>query len=493
MSVEIAVGFYGKLPSLGDFVGRRVPEGIVERWDHWLQESMATSRASLGEHWLDLYLTAPMWRFFAHRGVLGDQPVAGVVFPSVDRVGRYFPLTVFATLPADAVGLVVADQCASWFERVEDLVLAQLEDENRDIEEFEELLAATEERLAAGLDAVTWSPWNTGFPDASGGDLTCLHVPLGERLDVGPAALAWLDQMLVRSTAAPIFWWSSGSNAVRPCWLVTRGLPEPVAFSSLLTGDWHDWPWTSCEAQDAWAVAGTSSLHMESAGSTHPGKVRSENQDAYTCRPECGLWAVADGMGGHAEGHVASQMVRDALTAIEPQTSLAATVNAVRAGLAAVNEYLHSMSLRRINPVVSGTTVVVMLARDTKGVCLWAGDSRLYRFRGNTLTQLTVDHSEATMDLAEGTEPSNSNVITMAIGGRDSLEFEQMSFDVQLGDRYMLCSDGLYREIAQEQICNLLHSGDAISTVDTLIATALRGEAADNVTVVVVDAQPSAT
>lgn len=493
MSVDIAVGFYGKLPALGDFVGRRVPEGIVERWDGWMQESMVASRTSLGDRWLDLYLTAPMWRFFAHRGVLGDQPVAGVVFPSVDRVGRYFPLTVFATLPADAVGLVVADQCASWFERVEDLVLAQLEDESRDVEEFEESLAATGAKLVAGLGDVARSPWSTGFPDASGEGLTCLHVPLGDRLDVGPAALAWLDQMLVGSTGAPVYWWSSGSTAVRPCWLVTRGLPEPGAFGSMLTGDWHDWPWTSCETQAAGAVAGASALHMESAGSTHPGKVRSENQDAYTCRPECGLWAVADGMGGHAEGHVASQMVRDALAAIEPQASLAAMVNAVRSALAQVNDYLHSLSQRRINPVVSGTTVVVMLARGNKGVCLWAGDSRLYRFRDDALAQLTVDHSEATMDLAEGAEPSNSNVITMAIGGRDSLEFEQMSFDVQLGDRYMLCSDGLYREVTIAQIGNLLHSGDAISTVEALIANTLRGEAADNVTVVVVDAQPSAT
>ncbi len=493
MSTDVTVGFYGKLPTLGDFVGRDVPGQIVERWDDWMQQSMAASRAALGERWLDLYLTAPMWRFFAHRGVLGDQPVAGVVFPSVDRVGRYFPLTVFATLPDDAVGLVVADQCAAWFERVEDLVLAQLEDESRDVDDFEGSLAATGAKLMIGLADVARSPWSTGFPDVRGRALTCLHVPLGDRPDIGPAALAWLDQLLVGSTSAPVYWWSSGSNAVRPCWLVTAGLPEPLAFGSMLTGDWQDWPWSSCEVGSPVSIGSAPPLHMESAGSTHPGKIRSENQDAYTCRPECGLWAVADGMGGHAEGHVASQMVRDALTAIEPQASLAALVEAVRFALAQVNDYLHSLTMRRINPVVSGTTVVVMLARGTKGVCLWAGDSRLYRYRNNLLAQLSVDHSEAVAAEKSGVAPSNSNVITMAIGGRESLDFEQMSFDVQLGDRFLLCSDGLYREISPTQLDDLLQAGDAISTVAALIENTLLGEAADNVTVVVVDAQPGAT
>ena len=492
MGTDVTVGFYGKLPSLGDFVGRRVPDRIIERWDAWLQESMASSRAALGERWLDLYLTAPMWRFFAHRGVLAEQPVAGVVFPSVDRVGRYFPLTVFATLPDDAVGLVVAERCANWFERVEDLVLAQLDDESRDVEDLATALAESSSRLVTDLEAVATRPWSRGFPNAGAEQIHCLHVPLGERLDMAPAALAWLDQMVVGATGAPVFWWSSGSNLVRPCWLVTRGLPEPSAFGSMLTGDWHDWPWASCEPADASAVAANVPLHMESAGATHPGKLRGENQDAYVAAPECGLWAVADGMGGHAEGHVASQMVRDALAAIGPQASLAAGVSAVTAALADVNDYLHSMSLRRINPVVSGTTVVVLLTRGTRGVCLWAGDSRLYRLRDDALEQLSVDHSEEEEGAGDAGMPRRPNVITRAIGGREGLELEQLGLDVRLGDRLLLCSDGLYRELSLEQIGGLLRSGDAISTVETLIRQVLRGEAADNVTVVVVDAQPSA-
>jgi len=164
----------------------------------------------------------------------------------------------------------------------------------------------------------------------------------------------------------------------------------------------------------------------------------------------------------------------------------------VTAALADVNDYLHSMSLRRINPVVSGTTVVVLLTRGTRGVCLWAGDSRLYRLRDDALEQLSVDHSEEEEGAGDAGMPRRPNVITRAIGGREGLELEQLGLDVRLGDRLLLCSDGLYRELSLEQIGGLLRSGDAISTVETLIRQVLRGEAADNVTVVVVDAQPSA-
>src|SRR3954465_3512054 len=88
------VGFYGKLPSHGDFLKRRVSDGFVSVWDAWLQESLATSKAALGDAWLDVYLTSPAWRFICGPGACGPAVVAGVMVPSVDRVGRCFPLTL---------------------------------------------------------------------------------------------------------------------------------------------------------------------------------------------------------------------------------------------------------------------------------------------------------------------------------------------------------------------------------------------------------------
>jgi len=480
----VEVGFYGKLPALGDFFSRRVDPVTVERWDHWLQDAVAASRQALGEAWLETYLTAPMWRFVLPAGVVGERAMAGVLFPSVDRVGRYFPFTVFAALPDRTVGLVVLDRCRAWFERIEDLVLSQLEDDARSLEDFESLLANSAERLVAGLEMMPAGPIAAPQPGSA-----CLHLPLGERLDVAPVALAVLEADLHAAYRQPVLWCSAGSARIRPSWLVTEGLPVPEAYVAMLSGRWREWPWSSLEQESAAMVAGHPALETESAGSTHPGKVRNANQDAYVARPEVGLWMVADGMGGHTDGHVASQMTRDALAAVDPEADLGRWTQRVRGALADVNAWLYAASTRAVNPTVIGTTVVVLLIRGASAACLWAGDSRLYRLRNGVLEQLTRDHGDA--DLI-GSSGESGNVITRAIGGRAELELDETGFDVRAGDRLLLCSDGLYREIESSEIAAMLATPAAADCVTTLIQRVLRGPAADNLTAVVVDVRGGA-
>ena len=121
-------GFYGKLPSQGDFVSRRLPWEFTSGWDDWLQQGLLASRTSLGERWLGLYLSAPVWRFQLAAGVCGPQGWRGFFFASVDRVGRYFPLTVAV---ADAAGDVptlatLTDDDERWLD-CEDQALAALD------------------------------------------------------------------------------------------------------------------------------------------------------------------------------------------------------------------------------------------------------------------------------------------------------------------------------------------------------------------------------
>ena len=97
-----AAGFYGKLPSHGDFVSRRLPREFLDVWDSWLQQAVAESKARLGSDWLDAYLNSPIWRFALMPGICGDQAYLGLMMPSIDRVGRYFPLTVAAPLEPGA-------------------------------------------------------------------------------------------------------------------------------------------------------------------------------------------------------------------------------------------------------------------------------------------------------------------------------------------------------------------------------------------------------
>jgi serine/threonine protein phosphatase PrpC len=177
---------------------------------------------------------------------------------------------------------------------------------------------------------------------------------------------------------------------------------------------------------------------------------------------------------------------------LPPATDFETLIDSVVSTIERVNGELHQMAEARQRSGVIGSTVVALLVHESgQAVCLWAGDSRLYRLRDAVLEQLTDDHSEAGEASEASGHAPRSNVITRAIGGRDGLELDQLSFDVRLGDRFLLCSDGLYRDIQPARIGELLQHGDAATTVETLIEHALRGEAADNITVVVVDAQPS--
>ena len=118
-------GFYGKLPSEGDFVTRRLPWEFTSVWDDWLQQGMQASREALGERWLELYLSAPIWRFQVAPGVCGPIGWRGLFFASVDRVGRYFPLTLAFADPGPVALAALSGDADAWL-AVEDAALAGL-------------------------------------------------------------------------------------------------------------------------------------------------------------------------------------------------------------------------------------------------------------------------------------------------------------------------------------------------------------------------------
>jgi type VI secretion system protein ImpM len=146
-------GFYGKLPSQGDFVSRRLPWEFTSAWDDWLQQGLQASRTALGERWLPSYLSAPVWRFQLARGVCGPQGWRGFFFASVDRVGRYFPLTIAV---ADAAGdtpsiATLAGEEALWL-ACEDRALAAL-DPKLALDDFDREMQALALPPAAAADA----------------------------------------------------------------------------------------------------------------------------------------------------------------------------------------------------------------------------------------------------------------------------------------------------------------------------------------------------
>jgi len=242
-------------------------------------------------------------------------------------------------------------------------------------------------------------------------------------------------------------------------------------------------------------------LHWSSASRTDVGMVRKLNEDSVLDLPELGLWVVADGMGGHAAGDFASGAIVSELAGIPPPASLGALLGEVRQRLQTVNRRLNDEARTRREQVI-GSTVVALLAFGGHGVVVWAGDSRVYRYRCGELIQLTRDHSQVeelvrlgllARDGIEG-HPA-ANVITRAVGVADFLELDSEMFALTEDDVFLLCSDGLYRELDDDAIKDCLALGDCRQSCDTLIESALARRARDNVSVIVVSMtdEPQAT
>jgi serine/threonine protein phosphatase Stp1 len=224
---------------------------------------------------------------------------------------------------------------------------------------------------------------------------------------------------------------------------------------------------------------------------THPGTRRGHNEDRYVSRPDLGLWAVADGAGGHEDGALASGMIAEALDSIGPELSAGEILGTVRSRIAAVHLGLLEEAARRGPDVMIAATAVVLILRGEHFACLWAGDSRAYRLRRGVLNRITRDHSlvqelvdagEIAAEQAEG--HPRANVVTRAVGaGAEPVALEKTTDLLATGDRFLLCSDGLTKSVPEEQIAALLGLADAEIT-DGLIAAALAREASDNVTAV---------
>ena len=211
-------GWYGKLPSLGDFATRRLPVEFVKAWDACLQEVIQATRDALAERWFDSYLTMPIWRFVFLPGLVTQSGWAGVLMPSVDRVGRHFPLTVAVELPSHAAAAHAVFEGAEWFAGLEDAALAVL-DPTRGADELDEALARS------GLAAPP-----TAGPEGSIQPLRALpSVEAFGPLAEGEALRAWSE-----CTGWRALWWTRGRVDGESLMLGCAGLPTAEEFGWLL-------------------------------------------------------------------------------------------------------------------------------------------------------------------------------------------------------------------------------------------------------------------
>ncbi len=239
---------------------------------------------------------------------------------------------------------------------------------------------------------------------------------------------------------------------------------------------------------------GPAALRWVSAAATNTGCVRTVNQDAYLDRPDLGLWAVADGMGGHSDGALASHAIVEGLAQLPHPRRLGSAAREVRGILRRVNQALLDRAAALLDGDIIGSTVVTLLAVGGHCAMLWVGDSRAYRLRDGVLTQLTTDHSQVqAMIDAELLSPewseghALSNVLLRAIGSDTPVEVDGKIERLRAGDRYLLCSDGLFRELDHEALTAALDQIPPADCAKSLVQQACDRGGRDNVTTVVID------
>ena len=233
-------------------------------------------------------------------------------------------------------------------------------------------------------------------------------------------------------------------------------------------------------------------MEWQIATQTHRGKVRKINEDALLAEKHFPLFVVADGMGGHEAGDVASRMLVDDLALLDLPAGLQYSLAAVRSSILHSNDSMIDYGRRRLGGQMIGSTVVAMLADGTTGTCLWAGDSRLYRARDRHLLQMTEDHSyvaelvrSGKITQEEAVNHPASNRITRAVGSSAQLQLDSDSFDILPDDTFLLCSDGLYNEVDARELLQALEAEDVWQSSHQLLNLCLSRQARDNISFII--------
>lgn len=307
MAGPVNVGFFGKLPSAGDFVQRRLPATFVDNWDRSFEHAVAASRQALGSDWNSAYRSSPVWRLVLGQGVCGPSGWAGVMGPGVDRVGRCFPLVIACDLGPDPASPAKALALGHWFDAAERVLNGALSTQASPVEQFDRQVAS----LAHGfgqppsdfawlreVDIVSDRHWRLPLPTA--GTLSSSYLQT-----------AWQRMTNVRSGA---LWWTRGAGRVPPTVLMTAGLPQPQAYVAFID---------AAAAGEPWQTRGDFAAVPVSAPAT-PAAAAIPNPALPGGRP-----AIDAGPAGSPEALVTPAPIADDLSDLFPDAPAAASPLAV--------------------------------------------------------------------------------------------------------------------------------------------------------------------
>jgi len=226
-------GLFGKLPMQSDFISHFLPESYTDYWHGWLQSCLSVSQEQLGTHWREYYLSAPIWRFAIMPGVIHNSGIVGVLIPSVDEVGRYFPLTIAHLGDHQPWAAYLTGK--AWFEKAEYTALLALEDD---------LGYATYMGYFERLSPPEFGKWPQFIREQS--TATRTHNTVFETLDHSApeqSTLQLLDHTYQRLLGPYSLWWTEGSDQISPCMLTCSHIPDSGQFAAMLDGQWQEWNW----------------------------------------------------------------------------------------------------------------------------------------------------------------------------------------------------------------------------------------------------------
>ncbi len=502
MSAQSPPGFFGKLPCNGDFIQHDVSQEWLEKWDRWQQSCIFESRGALQGEWLDAYLSGPIWRFVLSEGACGSGAYAGVIVPSVDRVGRYFPLTLVRQLDSGWNPLDVAVCWPAWFEALEQCACSALDVPDLRLDDFIAQIGRIEDPLALAVPTHIGSELfqNAGFPAAS----TQWQIGLqsADHLQLDLAVLAYRE--IYRQLRPVTLWWTSGASRVQPSWLLSRGLPAPRSFAAMLDGQWRgtDWvqanpsamlsmsaavaappmphaapqfaappapmPIYSAPVAPAAAAAAVPMSALDARASlptNRPSDVEG-NLAAFVVRPEIGLWAVIAPNGDTAVN--ATRSVADALQDVGPAATLTLLAESVRQILLRVSQRLAEESARNPLKPVGLANVLAVVKSAAECAYISAGDAQVLRVRGGITVpmirdQPAAEHSRADLISLVASAPSGAPDPC----GSSDLDHLPVVYDrAAAGDIWLL---GGSREAADAATAVFSSGADAGSSMDRIV------------------------
>lgn len=226
---------------------------------------------------------------------------------------------------------------------------------------------------------------------------------------------------------------------------------------------------------------------------THIGLVRNINEDRVLANAEQGVFAVSDGMGGHARGDIAAQMVVDALSEVTASPRHDETTEASCQAIERANKNICERALQQSLDASMGTTVAALIISDFAYSCIWVGDSRIYLMRDNRLIRLTTDHS-VTQDLidrkviqeSERNSHPQASVITRAVGISSSLDISRAHGRAQSNDLFFICTDGICGMLNDDEIARILSESDESKAANCFIEAVIKQGAKDNLSFLMV-------